>query len=347
MIFYRQFTVYDLNYLARLNSIWRFNLHRIEKNRFPRKCQCVVCGHHFLCQGIDEYLRRQNVCYGCDLRNKVKTAAGNLFQLISAIPQAERDRLEIYPADFRTALIPLPQQSNWGWRTFEEWRREGVILCGISAKSATGQDTLGLRDYSEGTRLLNKFGKYEFAYRQKGGPVWTGRDSHVALWLFGQLTTPKQQRTLQRTGRIYKNSSWWSKKDKPRLFDKCQALSWKANQLFKPGQYSIEFEPQDELKLAKKERADLFRVAKSAGQVVILGSPAKRHANLAKTRADYNEQWQSYWNYGGGDFQPAYLSRQLRKLGSLNIPHETIELRNNMVANLERDFSHTEQTKAA
>jgi len=80
---------------------------------------------------------------------------------------------------------------------------------------------------------------------------------------------------------------------------------------------------------------------------VILGSPAKRHANLAKTRADYNEQWQSYWNYGGGDFQPAYLSRQLRKLGSLNIPHETIELRNNMVANLERDFSHTEQTKAA
>ena len=203
LIFYRQFTAYDPNYLARLNSIWRFHIRGIEKNRFPRKCHCVVCGEHFLCQGIDEYLNRQNVCYGCDLHNKVKVSAGTLFQLISAIPEAERDRLEIYPADFGTALIPLPLQSNWGWRTFEEWRREGVVLCGIGARSATGQDTLGLPDYSEGTRLLNKFGKYEFAYRQMGGPVWPGRDSHVALWLFGQLKTPEQQWTLKRIGRLH------------------------------------------------------------------------------------------------------------------------------------------------
>jgi hypothetical protein len=373
LIFYKRFSFDLAQYLARRNSIHRFNLRQIEKNRFPIKCPCVVCGEHFLCRGIDQYLQRQHyggghVCYGCDLKNKVRLWAASLFHLISAIPQAERDRDEIYPADFRTALIPLPLQSNWGWRRFEEWHRQGVVLCGISDKSATGQDSWGLRDYSEPTRLLNKFVKYEFAYRQKAvapaqnilvieraadyglSPDWNDvrRDCErrLSLWLLDQLKTPEEQSTLKRIARLYKNSCWWSKKEKRRLFDKCEASSWEANRLWKPGQHSIQLEPPDALKLEKKERREVWRVARLGGQVEILGPPAKRHANLAKTQADYNEQWRSYWNYGrsGG---VARLSRQLRELHSLNIPHETIELRNNMVANLERDFARYDETKAA
>jgi hypothetical protein len=162
-------------YFARRNSIHRFNLRQIEKNRFPVKCQCAVCGEVFLCGGIEQCLRRQyyrgpdkngvrHVCGGCDLENKLRVAAGTLFHLISAVPQAERDRNEIYPGEFR-GKIPLQPDFNW-------------------------RSPVALRDYSEGTRLLNKFGQYEFAYRQLGGPVSAGRDSHVALWLWQQLTSP-------------------------------------------------------------------------------------------------------------------------------------------------------------
>jgi hypothetical protein len=246
------------HYLRRRNSIHRFNLRQIEKNRFPVKCHCTVCGEVFLCGGIEQYLQRQyycgpdrdgnirHVCWGCDLQSKVKIGSGNLFHLISAIPQAERDRYEIYPADFRTALIPLPLQSNWGWRTFDEWCRQGVVLCGISDKSATGQDSWGLRDYSEGTKFLTKFGKYEFAYRQKAtapaqnilvieraadyglspdwNDVWRDCERRLGLWLLDQLKTPEEQSTLKRIARLYKNSCWWSKKERRRLFDKCEAL---------------------------------------------------------------------------------------------------------------------------
>src|SRR5262249_51860006 len=148
--------------------------------------------------------------------------------------QADRDRLEIYPADYRTALVPLPLQSNWDWRWFEQRKREGELLCGITAKTATGKNTVGLRDYSEGTRLLTKFGKYQFEYRQKAasyvshilempGPTeWShGCDIRLSLYALDQLKTPDEQRTLKRIGRLYKNSCWWSKKGGRRLFDDC------------------------------------------------------------------------------------------------------------------------------
>ena len=53
------------------------------------------------------------------------------------------------------------------------------------------------------------------------------------------------------------------------------------------------------------------------------------------TRSDrdlYNENHGSYLNN-------ASLSRTLRERRSLNIPRETIEVRNKMIANLEHDFS--------
>jgi hypothetical protein len=102
----------------------------------------------FLCRGIEEYLGRRyylgpdkrgnirHVCWGCNLKSKIRLAAGTLYHLINALPQAERDWQEIFPANFRHAPIPLPEQTSFGWRTFEQWRSEGVLLCGMSAKSA-------------------------------------------------------------------------------------------------------------------------------------------------------------------------------------------------------------------
>jgi hypothetical protein len=243
---------------------------------------------------------------------------------------AERDAQEIYPGDFRKARI-TPPPHNWRF-------------------------PYGLRDYSEPTRLLNKFGQYEFAYRQKAASqVWFGGDSQAALWLLEQQKTPEQQSTLKRFGRVYKNSCWWPQiKKQSCLFDKCQSLSWQKLLVWKPGQVSISLENPDTVKLA-----ELIRVSKSGGTVEILGPPAKRYANLASTRDAYNEQSPSYWNIGrtkrgGWDFgirEPktgiAGIGEILREQGSLNIRHETIEHRNNMLDNLARDFGRVDQTKAA
>src|SRR6516225_1000019 len=95
------------------NSQYRKNLRRWEKNNLPFKCDCAACGGRFECRSIKEYVERQGVCWGCGIENKIKIAAETLYHLVCAIPQTERDRLEIYPADWSTAFIPLPQQSNW------------------------------------------------------------------------------------------------------------------------------------------------------------------------------------------------------------------------------------------
>jgi hypothetical protein len=182
-------------YFARLNSIHRFNLRQIEKNRFPRKCQCVVCGGHFLCRGIDEYLQRNHVCQGCDLNNKIGRAVGTLFHLVSAIPQWERDRAGIYPNNFLYSRPP-------------RWRQEKMVLPGP-------------------------------AYRGPKIEYWRRK---------------------------------WPSKECRTLFDRCEGHK-EAPQL-------------DPKKLGAQPKA--------TGDVIILGSPAKRHANLANTRTAYNEQWPSY-----------------------------------------------------
>jgi hypothetical protein len=168
-------------YLRRRNSIHRFNVRRIEKNRFPVKCGCVICGEGFLCRNIEQYIQRQyylgpdkkgdirHVCWGCDLTNKVKVAAATLYQLIDAIPVVERDREEIYPTDFRAPQIPL-------------WRAEKMRLHG-----------LGLRDYSEPTKLLDRFGRYEPVIRQKAASSVRDILAIGSVDLCGQLTPETTQ----------------------------------------------------------------------------------------------------------------------------------------------------------
>jgi hypothetical protein len=119
----------------------------------------------------------------------------------------------------------------------------------------------------------------------------------------------------------------WPAKECPALFDGCQGH-----------QDAFQLEPADAVEFAEKERADMFRVAQSGGSVQILGP--NRHANLARTQDAYNAKWASYINNNR-------LSREMRRLHSLNIPQETIELRNSMVANLERDFGRIDQIRAA
>jgi hypothetical protein len=347
----------DDPYLGRRNSIHRFNIRQIEKNRFPKKCECVVCGKGFLCANIEDYLRRQyylgrdkngeprHVCRGCDLAHKIRAAAGRLYNLVVAIPVVERDRQEIYPADFRYPRIPL-------------WYEDKMRFPGE-----------GLRDYAESTKLLSKFGRYDPVIRQKAAsPVrdilaiaselvdLPAIERRLALYLWERLTPPETQQILKRVGRLYKNSCWWSKKDPRCLFDKAQALSWKKAQLWKPGQYSVDgdFDPKD---LPPIEFRELVQTAREGGHVFV-GYPAywnkpfwlrshKRHANLERTRASFNEEHGSYWNSPRDNLGRANLTKTFRALGSINIPRETIEVRNAMIINLERDFAPRNEREAA
>jgi hypothetical protein len=185
------------HYLWRINSIHRFTLRQIEKNRFPKKCECVVCGEGFLCRNIDEYLRRQyylgpdkkgnirHVCWACDLTHKVRVAAGTLYNLVCAVPVSERDRQEIYPAEFRHPL----------W--FPDSLPEKMRLPG-----------LGLRDYAEPSK---------FGIRQQAASSVRNVLSHLTglpvihtRWAL-YLCAPKTQQVLKRIGRLYKNSCWFPK----------------------------------------------------------------------------------------------------------------------------------------
>jgi hypothetical protein len=195
---------------------------------------------------------------------------------------------------------------------------------------------LGLRDYSEPARLLSKFGACEPVARQKAAsPV---RDV-LTITCWGRLTPPETQQVLKRIRRLYKYSCWWPKRGKRRLFDNSQLSSWKAQSWNKDSAY-IKFDPADALLLEKKERQDKCRIARMGGEVQHLGHPGKRHASLARSRAAYNEQWDSYTNNNR-------LSRTLRAQRSLNIPRESIDARNAMIANLERDFAPRNEARAA
>jgi hypothetical protein len=322
-------------YLRRRNAIHRFNLRQIEKNRFPVKCGCVVCGEGFLCGNIEDYLKRQyylgpdkagnirHVCWGCDLTHKVRVAAGTLYNLVCAIPVSERDRQEIYPAEFR--------HPPW----FPDSLPEKMRLPG-----------LGLRDYA---------GPSKFGIRQQAASSVQNVLTHLVgipaidtRWAL-YLLAPETQQVLKRIGRLYKNSCWWSKKGPHRLFDKAEASSWKKAQLWKPGKYSVDddFEPKDERLIEFRE---LVQTAREGGHVFVgqRGSwnkpfwlrSHKRHANLASTRAAHNQAWDSYSSN-------TKLSRRLREGRSLNIPPETIEVRNAMIINLERDFAPRNEREAA
>ncbi len=133
--------------LRRGNSLHRKELRRQEKNRPPVKEV-----------GPFDILRR-----------KVEIANETLYHLICAVPLEKRDREEIYPADFSTALIPLPQRTNWPADRLARWRRQGRLLCGVSRAALHGHYSLKLRDFSEPARLLFRYGRYEVVTRQQAG----------------------------------------------------------------------------------------------------------------------------------------------------------------------------------
>jgi hypothetical protein len=333
-------TLIDDPYLGRRNSIHRSRLRQIEKNRFPKKCSCVVCGEGFLCRSIEDYVRRQyylgpdkngkprHVCWGCDLDSKVKIAARTLYHLVCAIPVVVRDRNEIYPNE-----IPVRPEAN-------------MWLSGLA-----------LNDYAGPARLLTKFGGYELVIRQKAASSvrnvlaitselvnLPAIEKRLVLYLWGRLTPPETQQTLKRIGRHYKNSCWWPNREKPCLFDKAAASSWKKSQLYKPGQRPFEWDPKDLLALEGRE---IWQISGGVfvGYAGYWNKPFwlrshKRHAELGDTRAAHNGRWGSYTNNNK-------LSRTLREQRSLNIPRENYEARNGMIANLERDFAPRNEREAA
>jgi hypothetical protein len=183
-----------------------------------------------------------------------------------------------------------------------------------------------IRDYQEwDVRLRLRSGGFIKADRQKGSPV--RYPTNIAVSVESVPTTT--QRLYERIGRLYKNSCWWSKKGKQRLFDKAEASS--EIQKYRLDHLSV----GAQLDAPEQDSGQ----AREGGQVIHLEGSAKRHARLERTKDAFNKQWGSYWGYGG-------LGKDMRKRGTLNIPRETVETRNNMVEKLDRDFTRTE-TKVA
>jgi hypothetical protein len=218
---------------------------------------------------------------------KLKIHSETLYHLICAISVAERDREKIYPDDFRYPRVPL-------------WREE----------KAHWPD-LGLRDCTEITKLLFKHGGYQREFRQKAAsPV---RPPSTPLAQISLVPT-ETQRLLERAGRLYKNSSWPSKRERC-LFDKCagKRQSW------------VEGRRIESNAVEEQARVEWREKARVGGEVKHLEPPAQRYARLERTRASYNERWGSHWNGVG-------QSRRLRDQRSLNIPHDPI-----LVEKLEHD----------
>jgi hypothetical protein len=167
-----------------------------------------------------------------------------------------------------------------------------------------------LRDYREETKLRFRSGSYVRADRQHGGPLrdilatpLATIESRLALYLLEWLTPPETQRLLERTIRLYKEDCW------------C------------PGTFGVRFDQSPSAYLypahapKRTPRAD-----------VVKQRPARSYQRLLADQPAHNARWESYLN----SVRPG---RTLRERGSLNIPRETIEVRNKMIANLEHDFT--------
>ncbi|MGC2076834.1 MAG: hypothetical protein WA728_12515, partial [Xanthobacteraceae bacterium] len=120
------------------------------------------------------------------------------------------------------------------------------------------------------------------------------------------------------------------------LFDRCYASSWAAKSYmlsdYQKRQTSVSLSSPNEGAIG-----EIGRAVRTGGVVEHPGSPAKRYARLEQTMKAYNEQWPSYLSHGG-------LSRTLRQARSLNIKHEMIEVRDNMVGNLDNSFVISDDT---
>jgi hypothetical protein len=275
-----------------------------------------------LARSGEELLSPQEV-----LKGKVRVAAGTLYHLVTAIPQSERDALEIYPGDFRnypghrTVFIPQLLKTNWNADKLEWWR---VLGWGRRKE----KETFGIKDYSQPVRLLLN-GRYLTVPRQKAAlppvdvllvaraqdygldphwdTVWRDCDIRLSLYALGRLKTPDEQRLLLRIGRFYKSTCWYSRKDSRSLFDKCAGS--KAR---------VQLDPKKE-EVANYWRQKEGRPLPTGGEVVcrIPGVwpwhvAAKRYARLAATQESDNKKWVSYVNEVG-------LSKRLRDQRSLNI----------------------------
>jgi hypothetical protein len=289
----------------RWNSDQRGWLRRRDKNRGAKP---VKYARRFGAPRPSDYIGLSKV---------LRYTAGTLFRLIEAIPQVERDQLDIYPADFtgRTVRYRAPPKRYW---------------------------PEGIRDYAEPAKLLLKSGEYESVWRQKAASpgyyiLVPPKLAAFYLWLLRQLPTPEEQQHLKTCGRLYRNAcGWWPSKQELALFDRCYASSY-AEKSYTLSEHQ---KRQTSVSLSSPNEGavgEIVQAVRTGGVVEHPGSPAKRYARLAQTMDAYNEQWPSYSNRGG-------LSRTLRQLRSLNIKDEMIEARDNMIRNLDNSFVVSDDT---
>jgi hypothetical protein len=136
----------------------------------------------------------------------------------------------------------------------------------------------------------------------------------------------------------------------------------RAQQRFKeigPRLYALELVAKDKRKAVRAEYPGyLFCFAPPPLRSRLLPKPTSG-AQVIHLDGGASKKWESCWSGAGfGRDRPSRgfwdektepilgLSKIYREQGSLNIPRETIELRDNMVANLKHDFGQDEQKVA-
>jgi len=165
-----------------------------------------------------------------------------------------------------------------------------------------------LKDYRKwNVRLHLKSGRFIEVDCQQGGPVRYPGEV-VVSWAL--LVPTKTQRLYERIGRLDREDC-----HRPKIL-------------------GVPFDQRPSAYLYPEHAP---KPVPSLGLVV---QPRRNYQRLLADQLAHNENWPSYLNNRS-------LSRTLREARSLNIPRETIEARNNMIANLQRDFGPGGESKVA
>ncbi len=153
------------------------------------------------------------------------------------------------------------------------------------------------------------------ADRQHGGPTRKITVELAAVYLLW-LVPPKTQRLLERIGRLHKEDCW------------------------SPAIVGVPFDQSPSAYLYSEHAPERAPIVGAIEQ------PKRNYQRLLADQGAHNERWGSYWN-SPRNAGRANLSKMFRLLRSLNITRETIEARDNMIANLQHDFDRRDEPMVA
>ena len=156
---------------------------------------------------------------------------------------------------------------------------------------------------------------------------------HLRCWQ--RLKSPAEQRRLEFWGRLYKWSCWSNHR-----FDQRASAYLQINETSERNTPYRQFDQRPRAYLHPEHAP---KPGWKGNKVIYLGPP-RDYAKLAADQQAYNERWASYWSYPL-DGAVVGIKERMRRQGSLNLDR-AIAIRNNMVTNVDHNFSRAEEQVA-